>query len=159
MNQHSIHRRSFLAGSLALTGALVLPEPLYAGEPLVVVVGQDSKLRDISSAVLRRVFLSRPTPSPDAARFIPLNHRKADAARVHFDRAVLELEPDEAQRYWVDQKIRGVKPPRTVSADALPKLLGGVPGTIAYVAASQVGGMRPLKVDGQAPESGRYLLK
>jgi hypothetical protein len=159
MNRHSIHRRSFLTSSLAFTGSLVLPEPLYAGEPLVVVVGADSKLRDISSAVLRRVFLSRPTPSPDAARFIPLNHRKADAARVHFDRAVLELEPDEVQRYWVDQKIRGVKPPRIVGVEVLPKLLDGVPGTIAYVAASQIGGLRPLKVDGQAPDSGKYLLK
>ena len=63
------------------------------------------------------------------------------------------------QRYWVDQKIRGVKPPRTVSSEAIAQLLSGVPGTICYVPASAVGDLRALSIDGQAPGSEKYLLR
>jgi hypothetical protein len=69
------------------------------------------------------------------------------------------MDPDEAQRYWVDQKIRGVQPPRTVPLEAVTRVLENVPGAICYLPASRVGKLRSLTVGGKAPDSADYPLR
>lgn len=158
MQKRAFDRRSFM---LALSAGASLSTPLgaWAAEPLVVVVGSSSKLRDIDHSLLRRVFLNRPTPGPDGTRFVPLNHKMDMPARVRFDRAILGLDPDEVQRYWVDQKIRGLQPPRTIAADAVAQVLSQLPGTISYLPAGSLGKLRALTIDGRSYQAKDYPLR
>jgi hypothetical protein len=158
MESQALRRRQFLVGSLSLAG-LLLPRTALAAEPLVVVVGPGSHLRDVKTAELRRVFLNRPTTSDDGERYIPLNHTKDLWTRARFDRTVLQMDPDEVQRYWVDQKIRGVPPPRTIPIDAIAQVLEKVPGAISYLPLSLVGKLYGLSIDGLAPSSPSYPLR
>ena len=157
MSMSRIDRRELLIGLTAF-GVLLVPGVSIAGEPLAVVVGSRSKVRDVSAGVLRRVFLGRSTPSADGVPFKPVNHRGETEPRVKFDRAVLDMDPDEVKRYWVDQKIRGVKPPPTVGAGAVSTVLEKVPGAICYLPVSQVGKLQVVSIDGKKPGASGYVL-
>ncbi len=152
-----IDRRELLFG-LTAVGVLLVPGVSLAAAPLAVVMGSKSKVRDVSAGVLRRVFLGRSTPSADGTPFKPVNQKSETDPRVKFDRAVLDMDPEEVKRYWVDQKIRGVKPPPTVSVGAVSAVLEKVPGAICYVPVSQVGGLRTVSIDGKQPGASGYLL-
>jgi hypothetical protein len=121
-------------------------------------VGPSSKLRDISQAKLRRIFLNKLTPSPDGGRFIPLNLRLDSPPRERFDQAVLRMTPEEVRKYWLDQKIRGFKPPRTVGLDVLPLVLAKVKGTISYLPANIVDKLTAVSIDGRGANDSGYLL-
>jgi len=142
----TVTRRELLAGFVA-AGALFLPAAALA-DSLVLVVGPDSKLDDISHAKLRRVFLMRPTDSPNGGRFKPLNLPKGTHPRQTFDSKVLQMSPDEVNRYWIDQKIRGVQPPPTVDAGAAVEILKKVPAAIAYLPGSAATGLRKVSIEG-----------
>lgn len=132
---------------MAAIGALFLPETALA-ESLVLVVGPDSRVGDISSVKLRRVFLMRPTESENGGGFRPLNLPKGTSPRRRFDERVLKMSPDEVNRYWIDQKIRGIQPPPTVDVDAAREILKQVPTAITYVPASAAAGLKKVSVDG-----------
>ena len=157
MSSSRIDRRELLIGLTAI-GVLLVPGTSYAAEPLAVVVGSKSKVRDVSAGVLRRVFLGRSTPSADGVAFKPVNHKGETEPRVKFDRAVLDMDPEEVKRYWVDQKIRGVKPPPTVGAGAVSAVLEKVPGAICYLPVSQVGKLQVVSIDGKKPGASGYVL-
>lgn len=157
MTSSRFDRRELLIG-LTAVGVLLVPGVSLASEALAVVVGSKSKVRDLSAAELRRVFLGRSTPSADGVPFKPVNHKSETAPRVKFDRVVLGMDPEEVKRYWVDQKIRGIKPPPTVGAGAVSAVLEKVPGAICYLSVSQVGKLRVVDIDGKQPGSAGYVL-
>jgi DNA-binding transcriptional LysR family regulator len=66
---------------------------------------------------------------------VALNLPAGSADRMHFDRAVLRLEPDDVARYWIDRKIRGGEPPpRTVANPMLlVRVVAQLPAGIGYV--------------------------
>ena len=144
----TVTRREVLAG-LAVFGVLFLPETALA-ESLVLVVGPDSNLDDIPSGKLRRIFLMRPTESANGGKFRPLNLPKGTPSRTRFDAKVLGMSPDEVNRYWIDQKIRGIQPPPTVEVDAAREILAKVPTAIAYVPASATRGLKKVSINGSS---------
>jgi hypothetical protein len=153
-------RRDLLRALLgASVGALALPA-LAAAEPIAVVMAASSRQRTLSSDKLRRVFLAQPADSDEGRRFIPINLASGSATRTRFDRVVLSLEPEDAARYWIDQRLRGNKPPRTAATLEICRgALGELQGAISYLPLSQAGALRVLTIDGRAPGDSGYLLR
>jgi len=160
MEQLSPRRRQFLRALLSLgIGASV--RPLYAAnEPIAVVMGSASQQRAMSSDRLRRVFLATPSDDDSGRRFVPINLGQSSHVRERFDRNVLRMTPEEAARYWIDQRLRGNKPPRSASSiELVRRALQEMPGAISYLPVSAVGSLRIVAIDGRTPGDGNYALR
>jgi ABC-type phosphate transport system substrate-binding protein len=140
-------------------GALSVPA-IAAGDPIAVVVSPSSRQRGLTSDKLRRIFLALPTDSDDGRRFIPINLAPTSGSRARFDRTVLAMTPEDVARYWIDQRLRGNKPPRSAATvDICRGAVQELPGAIAYLPLSQVGPLRVLTIDGRNPSDSAYALK
>jgi len=160
MAPSSLSRRDLL-GALASLGLGTMSLPaLASGEPLAIVVGSSTRQRSLSADKLRRVFLAVPTDTDDGRRFIPINLASGSASRARFDRLVLAMGPEDVARYWIDQRLRGNKPPRTAATlDICRGALQELPGAISYLPLSQVGSLRVLSIDGRGPGDAGYALR
>lgn len=160
MDPFSFRRRQFLRALAGLGYVFTPAVTLAAGEPLAVVASSGSRQRNLSSDKLRRIFLALPTDDDDGRRFVPINLAQGTGAREHFDRNVLNMSPTEAARYWIDQRLRGSKPPRSAgSLDIARRAVQEMPGAISYLPLSAIGSLKVLSVDGRAPRDPGYALK
>jgi len=160
MEALSFRRRQFLRALLSLGFGLTSPIVLAAGEPIAVVVGSNSRQRGLSSDKLRRIFLALPTDDDDGHRFVPINLAQSSGVREHFDREVLNMSPEDAARYWIDQRLRGNKPPRSASSlDMCRRAVQEMPGAISYLPLSAAGSLRVLTIDGRSPSESNYALR
>ncbi len=148
----------------ALLFALSLALPVQTGvhaqavQPLLVIVGSTSGIKDISMALLRRAFQGE-VAELAGKRLIPFNLPNGSAERTRFDRAVLGLEPQDVGRFWINRRIRDEgSPPRTLaSVELAVKVVASLPGSISYVAPSKVTpNVRALTVDGKGPTDPGY---
>lgn len=160
MEKLSFKRREFLRILSSLGFTLVSPGALAAGEPIAVVMSSKSGQRGLSSDKLRRVFLALPTDDEDGHRFVPINLGHSSALRERFDHNVLSMSKSEIARYWIDQRLRGNKPPRSASSIELcRRAVQELPGAISYLPISQVGSLRVIAIDGRSPADSSYALK
>jgi hypothetical protein len=130
-------------------------------DTLVLIVARDLGLRELSSAVVRRVFLGEPTEAA-GRRLLPFNYATENPLRRDFDRVVLEMSPGEVGRYWVDRRIRGEGlPPRTVPSPAVARaVVTHLLGAIAYVTADQLdASVVALRIDGRDYSDPSYPLQ
>jgi hypothetical protein len=128
--------------------------------PLVVVVAQDSPVRDLSFSTLRAMFLGDSVITA-GVKLTPLNHPPNSVERVAFDRKVLHMDPDRVGAYWTDRRVRGEsRPPRNVdSVLLLKRVVARFPGAISYVRANQIeAGLRVVRIDGKTPDDRGYPL-
>lgn len=133
----------------------------FASVSLVPIVSDRSRMTDIDANELRRIFLGYAKLDPDGRTIIPLNHPPGAAARTRFDRVLLGFGPDDAAKYWVDQRIRGAgMPPRTAAPEQLlQRVVAKLPGAISYVpAGSLMPGVRALTIDGRRSGDNGYPL-
>ena len=160
MEPLGFRRRQFLRISCSLGFGLTAPSALAAGEPIAVVMSSTTRQRGLSSDKLRRIFLALPTDSDEGHRFVPINLAQSSAVRERFDRSVLSMAPSETARYWIDQRLRGNKPPRSASSVELcRRAVQELPGAISYLPLSQVGSLHVLAIDGRVPTESAYSLK
>lgn len=160
MEPLSFRRRQFLRALASLGYGLAPRVVLAAGEPLAIVTSTNSHQRNLSSDKLRRIFLALPTDDDDGTRFVPINLAQGTGAREHFDRSVLNMSPAEAARYWIDQRLRGSKPPRSAgSLDVCRRAVQELPGAISYLPLSAIGALKALSIDGHNPRDNGYPLK
>lgn len=156
-------RRTFLQSSAALLLPALQARPAVASGPVLVpIVAANSPLSDISLGTLRRVFLSEPVSGPGGQRLVGFNHPAGSRAREAFDRVVLGLDPDQAARYWVDQRIRGgARPPRQVnSVSLLRQVISRFPGGLGYLTLPDLdASVRALTINGAAPDAPNYPLR
>ena len=150
-------------GAPALTFALdaLSPRSALAASLLIVVTQKASVLTDLSLRELKRLYQSEPVNGPDGSLLVPLNQAPGTPARVAFDQLVLKMSPDAMARYWIDRKIRGqTAAPRSVpSLDLLRRAVASVPGTLTYLAASDVTPeLKVLTIDGKRPTDPGYVL-
>jgi ABC-type phosphate transport system substrate-binding protein len=142
------HRtQRILVGAIAIA-ALAVPERPSRAEPsqgeLVVIVNAGNADKP-SAGTLEKIFLRKEMTWDSGERIIPLNASPDSDRRQRFDRVVLGMTPDEAARYWLDQRIRGAgTAPREVGDAVLTvKLVARLSGTIGYVPAEiQLSGVR-----------------
>jgi hypothetical protein len=161
-------RRSWMRGISSLVMALStlgLSAICQADSPpitLVVIVGKDNGMNDISQNTLRNAFLGESVSDPSGKKIIPLNHPPHSSERVGFDRIVLDMSPDEAARYWIDRKIRGQSgAPRAVDSPALlRRVVARLPGALSYIRREDVDdSVKVLRIDGKRPSDGDYPLR
>lgn len=159
MTTLSIPRRHLLRVLSGLGVGLATPAAL-AADPIAVVMASNSRQRGLSSDKLRRVFLALPTDDDDGHRFVPINLAQSSNVRERFDRNVLSMSPAEIARYWIDQRLRGNKPPRSAnSIDLCRRAVQELPGAISYLPLSQVGSLKVLSIDGRSPNENSYALR
>ncbi|HET8934507.1 MAG TPA: hypothetical protein VFN67_13755 [Polyangiales bacterium] len=156
------HLVAIITGSMFLGGlSHAEKQPMHAlGKPLVVIVAASSPMSDISTSVLRRVFLGE-AEFAHGKRLIPINHALQSPERVSFDRSLLGLKPTEVGAFWIDRRIRDQgHPPKTVpSADLVIRVVMSLPGAISYVHTDQLNDkIRALTIDGHGIDSPDYLL-
>lgn len=160
MEPLSFRRRHFLSVLASLGYGASSSISLAAGDPIAVVIAAGSRQKNLSADKLRRIFLALPTDNEDGQRFVPINLAQGINARERFDRSVLNMSPAEAARYWIDQRLRGSKPPRSAnSLDVCRRAVQEIPGAISYLPLSAVGNLRVLSVDGRLPQDSTYSLK
>jgi hypothetical protein len=129
---------------------------------LVPIVASNSPMRDISMGTLRRVFCSEQVSGPGGVRLVGFNHPSGSRARDLFDRIVLGMDPDQAARYWVDQRIRGgARPPRTVGSVALLRdVINRYPGAVGYLSPTDLdASVHALTVNGADVDAPHYPLR
>lgn len=157
-------RRIFLGASAAAAASWWWPASASASSGLVLVpiVAAGSSVADISLGTLRRVFTSQPVTGPGGVTFVAFNQPAGARARDLFDRVVLGMGPEEAARYWVDQRIRGgLRPPRSVPNVALLRqVVVRYPGAIGYVAPGELDTtVKALTINGTGPDAPGYPLR
>jgi ABC-type phosphate transport system substrate-binding protein len=143
-----------------LTPTAAQSKPAKGTSTLVVIVSRNIQLTDITLALLRRTFRGDPTEAK-GRRLIPFNYPPDNALRKRFDSLVLGMTREQAGRYWVDRRIRGLgMAPRTVSSQAtLRVLVTRLPGAIGYVTADQLNQtVQALRVNGTRHTDPGYPL-
>lgn len=144
-------------------GALGLFERAVAradAAPLVVVVGKDVPITEVSRADLRRVFMGE-TTVVSGETVAPFNATANTKERITFDQAILGFSADQVTKYWIDRRIRGQgNPPRSVSTpDVQARMAAKFPRAITYVPLDVVTpDLKVLRIDGKLPSDPGYLL-
>ncbi len=131
-------------------------------EAMVVIVGANCTVSDMSLDDLARVYRGTPSRNADGNRFVPLNQPPESPIRIDFDHMVLGFTPDQAKAFWIDQKLRAAgTEPRVISSVALTvKLVSVLAGAIAYVPSSAVtSGVKVVKIQGKSPGQPAYPLR
>jgi hypothetical protein len=128
---------------------------------LAVVVAKDSGIRGMSFYDLKRTYMGVST-SVSGTRVVPFNFASGSRERTGFDKTVLNMSPEEAARYWIDRKIRGLPgSPRAVTPVAvLLKVVARLPGGVAYVDPKDVTAeVKAIPIDGKLPNDPGYPVK
>lgn len=135
----------------ALTFMPVAPSVHAVRVPLVLIAHPAVRATTAHVNELRALFL-RQSEQLGGQKVIPVTYVTGHALRVEFDRRVLGMTVDEAARYWVDARIRGLgAPPRSVSSpQLLVRVVASLPGTIGYAPKplSEGASVKVLKVEG-----------
>lgn len=127
--------------SLWLALLLMLAAPLAhaASElELAVIVHPSTRVAQLSSHELEAIFTRSQTRWDDGTPMVPLNAPPNSELRTEFDRVVLNLDPTQVGRFWLDRRIRGLGlPPKQVSDPGLTlRVVQNLRGSIGYVPAS-----------------------
>jgi hypothetical protein len=128
---------------------------------IVVVVAADSPLEDMSLDRLRALFMSETVSDPKGKTLIPINIVASAPLRVEFDRAVLNMDPDQVGQFWIDRRIRGQTPaPRSYSSpELIQRLCARMAGAVSYARADSLQpGVKAIKIDGKRVGDKGYPL-
>ena len=129
-----------LAALIALS-ALAREERSQANvDELVVIVNAGNPHAHLSATELRPIFLTTKRSWEFGPGIEPVNLPERSDQRRSFDKVVLSFDADEAQKYWIDRRVRGdARPPRKLtSASAVVAHVAATPGGIGYVPRSAV---------------------
>ena len=126
-----------------LVALLAVPRTTCGDEPapvrIAVVVGRGSVVSTVSQDTLRDVYLRRQRLWPDGTRTVPINLPAGNPVRERFSRVVLGRSSKELVAYWNARYFEGIMPPTVLpSAAAVRAYLNAEPGSIGYLAASDV---------------------
>jgi len=149
-----------LVTAIVSVGPVRSPAAVAAGGGLILVVGKDSPIGNVSRAELGRMF------SGDAIRIdgqpvVPFAMAPNRPERHAFDQVVLGMSPDEVNKYWIDRRIRGQgNPPKSApSPEVMVRVVASFPAAIGYVPAGALtAALKPVEIDGKPYTSRDYLL-
>jgi hypothetical protein len=135
--------------TLALFGALALglghvAFSAAADAEIVVVVNKTSSVGTLNKAQLGAIYRARTTEFPSGLPAVAVNLPTENPLRQAFDKVVLGMSPDEAQRFWIDAKIRsGAVPPRKLPTSmAVARFVGSEIKGLGYVAPADAKGLK-----------------
>lgn len=131
-----------------LLGLAVFATPLThasaGSNGVVVVVNKARGISALNKSQLSALYKVKTTEFPDGSAAAAVNLPVDNPIRQEFDKAVLNMSPDEAKRFWIDMKIRsGVSaPPKMASAGAVARHVAKTPNAIGYVSESDASGLK-----------------
>jgi hypothetical protein len=126
-------RREFISSLIA---AGVLSRTVWAANAeLAVIVHPSNSVKQLSDTELQPIFLTTRRHWSGATPIVAFNLPSKTDPRVHFDRVVLHMDPEEVARFWIDRRIRGGEnPPRQAPDPALMvRLIARLENGIGYV--------------------------
>lgn len=128
---------------------------------LVLVTATKTALQNLSSGDLRQLFLGESIRDQANQKLVALNQLPGSAERTLFDSRILGLSQDEMARYWIDQKVRGLKgPPRNLAPPQMvARVVERFPGAVSYLKPEHViAGLRMVRIDNIEPGADGYVL-
>lgn len=133
-----------VAAAAGHSGAQTVPD-------MAVIMHAGTPAEALDRAALVAIFTVTRRSWQDGTAIVPVNAPPEAPLRHTFDRAVLGLEPAQASRFWIDQRIRsGTRPPRHVAdARLLVRLVAQLPGSIGYVPEALISGEPRVRVVGR----------
>jgi hypothetical protein len=140
-----MNRRNLLFATLAIALCFNEPRAGAADDDIAVIVNKANAVPPMNRSQLSALFRAKTSQFPGGGRATALNLPPDNPVRQSFDAAVLGMQPDEVERYWLDSKIRsGVGSPRKLGGPAaVVRAVGSDDTGIGYVPISDVvGGVR-----------------
>jgi ABC-type phosphate transport system substrate-binding protein len=112
--------------------------------PIAVVVNPSNGNSALSKTQLSALYKGKTSTFPDGSTASPVNLPPENDVRQDFDKAVLNMSPDESKKFWVDMKIRSgaAAPPKMSSASAVARHVAKTPSAIGYVPAGEAKGLK-----------------
>lgn len=149
-----------VAAALVATAASLLSPAAAAEGGLVLVVAKGSAIDGLTKAELNRIF-SGDSLKVAGQTVVPFALAAGSPERKAFDQLVLGMSPEEANKYWIDRRIRGQgNPPKSApSAEVMTKVVATFPSAMGYVPVSALTpALKPVAIDGKPYTDRAYLL-
>ena len=103
-----------------------------------MVVASNSVIGELDMARLKDIFL-RHRNFEGPVKLVPVNLVGEDPVRIHFEEAVLMMDRDEINRYWISNHFQGIRPPVTqASLQSVKAFVEHVDGAIGYLPVDMV---------------------
>jgi hypothetical protein len=140
-----------------------LPSTLAAGGDIAVVVRPDTPIDGLTLSQTRKLLLGEQQFWNPNLRVTLLLRAPAARERDVVLKVIYGMNEAEFRQYWISKMFRAetANGPKVVySNEMATELVNVVPGSIAFVDASQVPkGLKVLKIDGKLPGQAGYPLK
>lgn len=145
--------------------SLLLPPGSTAAPPggdIAVVVHPDVPVSDLPLAQVRKLLLGDQQFWPSGMRVTLLIRAPVARERDVVLKIIYQMSEAQYRQYWIGKVFRAstaTGPKIVYSSDMAVELVKGIPGSIAFVEASNVPkGLKVLKVDGHMPGDSGYPL-
>ena len=144
-----------------LLGALATPRRA-AAEPMAVIVNENTPVKELTFAEMRRVFLGeRQYWNAETPVVLIVRAPVAPERTVVLDR-IYRMSESQFKQYWIARIFRAeaTSTPKVVySNQTINELVAAIPGAISLVRADAVQpGVRTVKIDGLLPGEANYPL-
>jgi hypothetical protein len=157
---------SWLLAGLLFLGLLspgFLPAILAAGGDIAVVVRPDAPVDDLTLSQTRKLLMGEQQFWNSNLRVTLLLRAPAAREREVVLKVIYRMNEAEFRQYWISKIFRAesASGPKVVySNEMATELVNALPGSVAFVDASQVPkGLKVLKIDGKLPGQAGYPLK
>ncbi len=153
-------------GALLVVGlafGLAASAPMFAQEAVAIVAHPGVAVDDLSFAELRSIFLAEQQFWPDRSRITLLVRAPQARERDVVLNEIYQMDEDRYRRYWIAKMFRAEVPsgPKIVfSSEMTRDLVTVIPGSIAFMPASEVGpSLKVIRIDGRLPSDDGYRLR
>jgi hypothetical protein len=140
-----------------------LPKAQAAGGDIAVVVRPDTPADGLSMAQTRKLLLGEQQFWNPNLRVTLLLRAPAARERDVVLKVIYGMNEGEFRQFWISKMFRGevASGPKVVSSNEMAtELVNSLPGSLAFVDASQVPkGLKVLKIDGKLPGQAGYPLR
>ena len=137
--------------------------PVSAQDAVAIVAHPGVEVDDLSFAELRNIFMAEQQFWPDRSRITMLVRAPQARERDIVLNQIYQMDEDEYRRYWIAKMFRAEVPsgPKSVfSWDMTRDLVTVIPGSIAFMPASEVGpSLKVIRIDGRLPSDDGYRLR
>ena len=140
----------------------------HAGDAIVVIVNTANPIDNLSTAELKKLFLSDRSRWETGKSVAPVIVSAGAAERTAFLKIVCSMNDGDFNKYFLQAAFTGksATPPKEVSSSvAVKSFVASSPGAIGFVKAMDFhgdgsdGGVRAVKIDGAAASDAGYKLR
>lgn len=153
----------FLLFAVFFAAALSVPPAFGAGSDIAVVVSPDVPVDDLSLSDVRKLMMGDRQYWTPGHRVTLLMRAPVARERDVVLRTIYQMTDAQFRQYWISKVFRAEAStgPKIVFSNSMASdLVSAIPGSVAFVDASQVPkGMKVIRVNGTLPGDPKYPLK